>query len=99
MGDPLVYFSAGGTIRREIHVDPDNPYRFTQVTSLVYDDDFAQRNRELGELQKGDVKLIARGVPLFVYEQSEREGWDQNDWARWLNDPDNAHFRVWRGRV
>jgi hypothetical protein len=99
MADPLVYFSAGGTVRREIHVDPDNPYRFTQVTSLSYPDDFAQRNRELGEEQKGSMKLIARGVPLFVYEQSEREQWDQKRWAQWLNDPDNAAFRVWRGRV
>jgi hypothetical protein len=101
MGDPLVYYSAYGTVRREIHVDPDNPYTFTQKTSLEYPDDFAQRNRELGEMQdpKSSMKLIARGVPLFVYEQSEREGWDEKRWAQWLNDPDNAAFRVWKGSV
>lgn len=99
MADPLVYFSAYGTVRRALHVDADNPQRVVQQTTLVYDDGFEQRNRELGEQQKGDMKLIARGVPLFVWEQSEREQWDENDWAKWLNDPDNAAFRVWRGRV
>jgi hypothetical protein len=97
--DPLHYSSWGGAVRRTIHVDPDNPYRFTQECSLVYPDNFAQVNRELGEQQTGSTKLIARGVPFFVWEQSEREGWDEARWAQWLNDPDNAHFRVWRGRV
>jgi hypothetical protein len=95
----LTYYSAHGTVRRTIHTDPDDPYRFTQETSLVYPDDFAQRNRELGEEQTGNMKLVARGVPLFVYEQSVREEWDEKRWAQWLNDPDNAAFRVWRGRV
>lgn len=101
MGKPLVYYSAGGHARREIHVDPDNPYRFTQQTTIVYPDDFAQRNRELGEMHnpKSHMKLVARGVPLFVWEQSEREQWTEKDWAKWLNDPDNAAFRVWRGSV
>jgi hypothetical protein len=44
-------------------------------------------------------KLLARGVPITVAEQADREDWDENDWKRWLNDPDNAAFRVWRGRV
>jgi hypothetical protein len=99
MGDPLVYTSAYGTVRREIHVDPDNPYRFTQVTSLIYPDNFEATNRELAETQTGDMKLIARGVPLFVWEESERCQWDEKRWAQWLNDPDNAAFRVWKGRV
>jgi hypothetical protein len=44
-------------------------------------------------------KLLARGVPITVAEQALREGWDQDDWKKWLNDPDNAAFRVWPGRV
>jgi hypothetical protein len=98
MGE-MTYWSAGGTIRRTIYTDPSNPYEFTQRVSVAYPDDFAQRNRELGEEQKGSMKLIARGVPAFVYEQSVREEWDEARWARWLNDPDNAAFRVWRGTV
>jgi hypothetical protein len=93
------YFSADGCALRTLHFDPDRPGRIVQETTLVYDDAFVQRNRELGEHQTGPMKLIARGVPLFVWEQSEREGWDDADWAKWLNDPDNAAFRVWRGSV
>ena len=93
------YFSAGGHALRTLHFDPDRPGRIIQETTLVYDDGFAQRNRELGEQQSGPMKLIARGVPLFVWEQSEREGWDDAKWAAWLNDPENAAFRVWQGVV
>lgn len=95
----LTYYSAGGHARRTLHTDDSDPRRVVQETTLVYDDGFAQRNRDLEEHQTGDMKLIARGVPLFVWEQSEREGWDEKRWAKWLNDPDNAVFRVWRGTV
>lgn len=44
-------------------------------------------------------KLLARGVPMTVAEQALREDWDDNDWKKWLNDPDNAAFRIWPGRV
>ena len=95
----FTYTSWGGAITRILHTDPDDPGRFAHETSIVYADDFAQRNRDLGEQQAGTMKLVARGVPAFVWEQAEREGWDEKRWAAWLNDPDNSHFRVWRGRV
>ena len=94
----VVYFSAGGHARRTLH-DTGDPRSVVQETEIVYPDDFAQRNRDLGEYQTGNMKLVARGVPLFVWEQSEREGWDERKWAAWLNDPDNAYFRVWPGKV
>jgi hypothetical protein len=36
---------------------------------------------------------------MTVAEQAIREQWDDNDWKRGLNDPDNAAFRIWPGRV
>ena len=44
-------------------------------------------------------KLIARGVPITVAEQAMREQWDAQDWAKWLDNPDNAVFRIWPGRI
>lgn len=44
-------------------------------------------------------KLLARGVPITVAEKAMREQWDAKDWAKWLDDPDNAVFRIWPGRV
>lgn len=95
----ITYTSGWGTIQRTLHVDASNPRVVVQESSIEYPDDFAARNRELGETQQGHMKLIARGVPAFIWEQSEREGWDEKKWAEWLNDPDNRAFRVWPGRV
>jgi hypothetical protein len=56
-----------------------------------------QRDRELHPV-KSNNKLVAR-VPMTVYEQSIHENWDEERWKRWLNDPQNDPFRVWRGQV
>lgn len=92
------YTSWGGAIQRSILTDWERPYTFAQKTEVVLPDAFFSRNKALAEEQTGPTKLLAR-VPMTVYEQSERELWDDADWARWLNDPDNAAFRVWRGVV
>jgi hypothetical protein len=28
-----------------------------------------------------------------------KEGWDENDWRRWLNDSDNRAFRTGGGHI
>lgn len=56
-----------------------------------------ERDRELQDL-RGANRLLAR-VPMTVMEQSIHENWTEEQWARWLNDPQNEPFRVWKGRV
>ena len=48
----------------------------------------------------GDMKHVAR-IPVTIYEKAIREGWanDQAAWRRFLDDADNAAFRVWRGKL
>lgn len=94
------YTSWGGAITRTLHTDPSDPGTLVQETSIELPDIFFERNRALGEDQKGHIhaRLVAR-APMTVYEQSIREDWDEARWARWLNDPDNAAFRVWPGRL
>jgi len=60
-----------------------------------------ENNKIFRELhpRRATNKLLARGVPLTVAEQAMREQWDDKAWARWLDDPDNAVFRIWQGRV
>lgn len=101
MTKPFTYFTHGGQVRRTIHVDDQNPYRYTQQTEQVLPERLAEQNRELGELTslKSSVRVLARGVPIAVYEQSIREEWDEKRWTRWLEDPDNAMFRVSRERL
>jgi hypothetical protein len=95
----LKYSSWGGAIQRTLLTDWEQPYAFAQTVEIAYPDNFEATNRALGETQSGHMKLIARGVPAFVYEQSLREDWGEDDWAKWLNDSDNRAFRVWQGQV
>lgn len=80
--------------------DSDRPYDVTVHTEVVMDS-VIENNKIMRELhpQSSTHKLVARGIPMTVYEQSLLENWDEKRWARWLNDPDNAAFRVWKGWV
>lgn len=98
MTDPLHYVSWPGVVTRKLHVDDQNPYKFTQETIQHFDERLAEQNRALADAQgKGGhagIRYIARGVPIAVYEQSVREQWDEHRWNQWLEDPDNRAFRV-----
>lgn len=95
----VVYFDAWGVRRTSIWED-DDPFTI-HVKTEVDLTQAVENNKVLRELhpRRSTNKLVARGVPLTVAEQAIREQWDDNDWKRWLNDPDNAAFRVWQGRV
>ena len=94
------YTNLAGDAKRTMIWEDDNPeilhvYTEQDMTEIV------ESNKVMRELHpvRSNNKLIARGVPITVAEQALRENWDQKDWAKWLNDPDNAAFRVWPGRV
>lgn len=94
----LTYQNANG-VRRTSIVDDSQPGKLTVYTEA----DMTQVVEEIkGLREKQDPKsthrLLAR-VPMTVYETSVHEGWDDKDWNKWLNDPDNAAFRVYEGRV
>lgn len=82
---------------RKMHVeDTDN---FTVETTVNLDEILSgiDRDRDLID-HNATNKTLAR-VPMTVYEQSLREQWDDGDWKRWLNDPQNEPFRIWKGQV
>jgi|KBSSwiS6_1023812.scaffolds.fasta_scaffold101373_2 hypothetical protein len=100
MAERKIVYRNDGAAKRTMILDDDYPDRVVVHT----EQDMAQtieNNKAMRELhpEKSNNKLLARGVPIAVAEQALREDWDQNDWKRWLNDPDNAAFRVWPGRV
>lgn len=66
------------------------------VAPLIRENKMLQENHRSG----GHRKLAAR-IPLVVWNKAVREGWayDQNQWKKYLNDPDNKKFRVWEGRL
>lgn len=98
MEHKTVYVNNDG-IRRTMISDDDRPGQITvfteaDMTSLV------DNNKALAELHptRATNKLLAR-IPMTVYEKSILEDWGEDDWKKWLNDPDNRAFRVWGGAV
>lgn len=95
----VTYFDAFGVKRTHIWEDynPDTLHIYTEVDMT----NTLEINRELRELhpRRSTNKLLARGVPVTIAEKAMREQWDEKDWAKWLDDADNAVFRVWQGRV
>lgn len=86
-------------IRRTSIVDDADPTKLHVETTLDLEStlDSIKRDREL-QPARSINRLVAR-VPMTVMEKSIHEQWDESDWKKWLNDPDNAAFRVWQGRV
>ena len=95
----FVYYDQFGVTRRSIW-DDENPSQITVQTSVDLEQGI-ENNKILAEMhpRRSTNKVVARGVPLTVAEQAIREQWDERDWAKWLDDPDNKAFRVWQGRV
>jgi hypothetical protein len=94
------YRSAAGDAKRTMIWEDNEP----EIVHVYTEQDMTETirmNKVMRELhpQKSTTRLLARGVPITVAEQSIREQWDDKDWAKWLDDPDNAAFRVWPGRV
>jgi len=89
-----------GEVKRTLIWDDEYPDRLVVDTELDLEQTI-ENNKILRELhpRRSTIKVLARGVPLTVAEKAIREQWDDRDWAKWLDDPDNAAFRVWQGRV
>lgn len=98
--------------RMNFHGNVNGPGRHVIEEKQKVDDivEAAKRDREaLADLHAGDfdrafsggtgLGRLAAHVPEPIVNQSIREDWGPDDWKRWLNDPDNAKFRVWEGRV
>jgi hypothetical protein len=100
MAENKLVYKNDETVRRTMvweDDDPDTVHVYTEqdMTQTI------ENNKIMRELHpiRSTNKLVARGVPISVYEKSVLEGWDEQDWAKWLDDPDNAAFRIWQGRV
>lgn len=95
----VVYRNSDG-VRRTTIWDEERPGEITVHTEVDVTQAI-ENNKIFRELhpRRSTNKMLARGVPLTVAEQAMREQWDERDWARWLDNPDNAVFRVWQGRV
>lgn len=100
MAEQKVVYRNDGAVKRTMIWEDDAPETIHVYTELDMEQTI-KNNAIMRELhpRRSTNKLVARGVPLTVAEKAMREQWSEADWARWLDDPDNAAFRVWRGRV
>lgn len=101
MSSRKVLLAQHGTFKEWLHLDESQPDKIitTQEQDCSADLAFAKDMRDYATLDK-DFKLAAR-IPQFVIDQAHREGWynDKAKWKAWANDPSNAMFRVWPGRL
>jgi hypothetical protein len=90
-----------GSVLKTIHVDEVDPERVIEVTHQDLDPliEAVKHKRETHE-QDPEMKLAAV-IPAAVVEQMMRDGsWgDEAALKRWMNDPANECFRVWKGKV
>lgn len=92
--------SAWGKYREYLEVDSDNPNKW--IHHIVQDcEPIVERAKMLSELEPGKDFRHVMVVPQFILNQAYREGWfnDKAKWKQVINDPDNAAFRTWKGRV
>ena len=94
-----IYDATGNAIRVAHTDEAEGLLTFETIENHDHTIESAKALRE-HVTRKDMFRHVAR-VPMIVYEQAVREGWadDQDKWRLWLNDPDNAAFRVWEGRV
>lgn len=92
-------YQRGPGFRRTVVFDRSEPDKF-QIFTEVDMEKVLETNKALREeiVPRSINKHLAR-VPMTTYEQSIREQWDDNDWKRWLNDPNNKAHRIWQGHV
>lgn len=102
MSERKYLYSADGTVARVLHARPEEPFGDFAIQTVEDVEPIIESVKVLEENQdrKANMRHVAR-VPVTVVEQAMREGWfhDQSKWNRWLNDPQNKDFRVWKGRV
>lgn len=104
MSDKTPYFDDGEVKRQLItheHDDQIVVHTHQDIEPLL-DHVKAQREElhQVGARVGQDMTPVAE-IPMIIWEQACREGWqhDQNKWKQWLNDPQNAPFRLTTGRV
>jgi hypothetical protein len=100
MESRIVYRNSDG-VKRTALVDYEQPNKFTVHTEVEMDEvlEGIKRAREDEAARNFPTNRLVARVPMTVYEKSIVEQWDEADWKKWLNDPDNAAFRVWTGQV
>ena len=76
--------------------DDKNIYHTQQNVQPVID-----QVKVFSENTPGKTLRHAAEIQMVICNKALREGWhnDKTAWKKWLNDPDNKAFRVWKGKI
>ena len=87
-------------LRRTLIADDETPDRFVTKTSQDIEPILDGIARDQETMRHGVNKLAAR-LPLFVVESLIHRGiyTDEDEFKKWLNGPEAAPFRIWKGRL
>jgi hypothetical protein len=95
-----------GGVLKTLHTDPHAEGRMVEVMTQDVDPVLAHaaKLRELRGTRTQDFldgMVVAGFIPDVVVERMMRDGSFNDEAAlkRWLNDPANEGFRVWKGKV
>lgn len=95
--DPL---TGAVTLYHYDHADDTFAYETIEDVQPLLDANRREHNDTTDHGWKGDIHRVA-SLPLSIWFKLKKEGIldDQRAFKRWLNDPENAAFRVRPGRV
>lgn len=90
-------FDRRGTIEKSL-IDEDDKLVSVTKQDVAPVIELVKRKRE--ETMSKDFKPVAE-IPAVIIEKMMQDGsWnDPNAMKKWLNDPQNECFRIWKGRV
>lgn len=91
-------YSTRNGVHRTLITDDDTPDVFHVKTSMDVEPILDSIARDRETMPHGVNKLAAR-LPLFVYEDLLHRGiiGDEDAFKRWLNGPEAAPWRIWKG--
>jgi hypothetical protein len=91
------YFAQNG-VTRTLVTDEDEPDSFGIHIQQDVEAILASIKRDQEIMRHGTNKLAAR-LPLFVYEDLVARGItkDEDAFKKWLNGPEAAPWRIWKG--
>lgn len=99
MADKTLLGTEGG-IQKTVVSDEADPNRLVFVSEQDLEATFKSVAFKREQAVSKDFKPVAE-IPGVIVEQMMRDGsWnDPTAIKRWLNDPQNDCFRIWRGKV
>ncbi len=99
MTDKVILSTYNGITEYQ-HVDHEKPGDLT-IETVQDCTDIVDYVKIARERPVGKEWRHAASIPLTFIDKMARDGslLDRKAWHRFLNDPDNAAFRVWNGRI